>query len=171
MKWSATETKVEMLLHVLDEDIRHVEAVLTRLDTLRTLLIQRNDRGLAGLLDEIREQAESYAAHEQKRQALRTELAVQLGCRPRELTLSKLKGYLPGPHRTALAARQTRLRTLIAQLQREHMLTTLLIADCARFNRALRRALFGILGQGNVTYSPTGAAQPQGGAALMSLHL
>jgi hypothetical protein len=171
MGWSATERRIDVLLHVLDEDIRHVEAVLTRLDTLRTLLLKRDDKGLENLLEEIRQQADTYAAHEQKRQVLRGELAAELGCRPNDLTLSKLKGQLSGPHRTALAERQTRLRALIAQLQREHMLTTLLIADCARFNRALRRALFGLLGHENVTYRPTGAAQPQGGASLMSLQL
>jgi len=166
-----TETKIEMLLHLLDEDIRHVEVVLTRLDTLRTLLLKRDDKRLESLLEEIRQQADTYAAHEQQRQMLRGGLAAELGCRPNDLTLSKLKGQLSGPHRMALAERQTRLRALIAQLQREHMLTTLLIADCARFNRALRRALFGVLGHGNVTYRPTGATQPQGGASLMSLQL
>jgi hypothetical protein len=165
----AMETKVTALLEVLDADIRHVETVLTRLDALRALLIKRDDGGLESLLADIQRQGEARLANEQKRQALRGELAAQLGCRAKELTLSVLRGKLSGPNRTALAERQMRLKTLVEQLKREHTLTTLLIADCARFNRSLMRACFGLTGRGNLTYSPSGAAQPQSGAALMNL--
>ncbi len=165
----AMETKVTALLEVLDADIRHVETVLSRLDALRALLIKRDDGGLESLLEDIQRQGEARLANEQKRQALRGELAAQLGCRGDEVTLSTLKGELSGPNRTALAERQTRLKTLVEQLKREHTLTTLLIADCARFNRSLMRAFFGLTGRGNVTYSPSGAAQPQSGTVLMNL--
>jgi hypothetical protein len=165
----ATETKITALLDVLDADIRHVETVLLRLDALRALLIQRDEGGLECLLEDIQRQSEAHLANEQKRQALRRELAAQLGCRGEELTLSALKGKLSGPNRSALAERQTRLKTLVEQLKREHTLTALLIADCARFNRSLMRAFFGLTGRGNMTYSPNGAAQPQSGTALMNL--
>jgi hypothetical protein len=167
----ATETKVTALLEVLDTDIRHVETVLSRLDALRALLIRRDDEGLKCLLEDLQWQSEARLANERKRQALRGELAAQLGCRAEELTLSALKGKLPGPSRSAVAERQMRLKMLVEQLKREHTLTTLLLADCARFNRSLLRALFGLAGRGNVTYSSSGAAQPQGGAALMNLQL
>jgi hypothetical protein len=165
----ATETKITVLLDVLDADIRHVETVLLRLDALRALLIKRDEGGLECLLEDIQRQSEAHRANEQKRQALRGELAAELECREGELTLSVLKGKLSGANRSALAERQTRLRTLVEQLKREHTLTTLLIADCARFNRSLLRAFFGLTGRGHMTYSPSGTAQPQNGAALMNL--
>jgi hypothetical protein len=167
----ATERKVTALLEVLDADIRHVETVLSRLDALRALLIKRDDGGLECLLEDIRRQGEARLAHERQRQALRGELAAELGCRGEELTLSALQARLTGPSRTALAARQARLKTLVQQLQREHTLTMVLIADCARFNRSLLRAFFGLVGRGNTTYRASGVAQPPSGAALMNLQL
>jgi hypothetical protein len=163
------QTKITALLEVLDEDIRHVETALTRLDALRTLLIQRDERGLESLLEDIRRQGETHTVNERKRQTLRRELAAQLECQEGELTLSTLQGQLSGPSRSAVVARQTRLKTLAGQLRREYTLTTLLLADCARFNRSLMQAFFGQAGRGNVTYRPGGVAPPQSGAALMDL--
>jgi hypothetical protein len=163
------EAKVRLLLDVLDEDIRHVEGVLLRLDALRTLLVKRDDAGLERLLEEIHRQGEAYSDNEQKRQSLRRELAAQLGCRESDLTLSKLRGQLSGQSRTAIEERQARLKVLVEQLKREHKLTMLLIADCARFNRSLMRALFGAEGKGSMTYGPSGAAKHQTGTTLMSL--
>lgn len=165
------EARVRMLLTVLDEDIRHVETVLLRLDALRALLVKRDDMGLEQLLEEIRRQGETYADNEQKRQALRRELAAQLGCRESDLTLSKLRGRLSGQNRAAIEERQARLKSLVEQLKREYKLTTLLVADCARFNRSLMRALFGGDGKGSMTYGPSGAAKHQTGTTLMSLKL
>jgi flagellar biosynthesis/type III secretory pathway chaperone len=165
------EAKVRMLLDVLDEDIRHVETVLVRLDALRALLVKRDDGGLEKLLEEIHRQAETYADNEQKRQGLRRDLAVQLGCRESDLTLSRLREQISGHNRTAIEERQARLKSLVEQLKREHKLTTLLIADCTRFNRSLMRALFGAGDKGSMTYGPSGAAKHQAGTTLMSLQL
>jgi hypothetical protein len=63
------------------------------------------------------------------------------------------------------------LKSLVARLRREHMLTAVLVADCARFNRALLKAFLGPTGQWGVTYRPNGAAKPQANAATMSLQL
>jgi hypothetical protein len=69
----------------------------------------------------------------------------------------------------ALAERQTRLKVLIAQLKREHALTSLLIADCAKFNRSLLRVFFGPAGKAGTTYNAAGAAQHPTGAALVNM--
>jgi len=163
------ETTIQALLEVLDEDIRHVETVLSRLEALRALLIKRDDAGLEKLLEDIRRQAETYAANGQKRQSLRNDLAAHFGWNERDVTLSRLQGQLTGPSRAALMGRQARLKSLIEQLKREHTLTTVLLADCARFNRLLMQALFGVSGKGNMTYSPTGAAKHPSDMPLMSL--
>jgi hypothetical protein len=171
MALPTVETSVEALLDVLDEDIRHIEATLSRLDVLRTLLIKRDDKALEKLLDDIHRHSEAYAANEQRRQALRRDLAAALGCRERDLTLSKLREELSGPDCTALTERQVRLRSLVAQLKREYTLTGALVLDCARFNRSLMQAFFGPGGRSETTYSAGGVAKHKTGATLMSVRL
>lgn len=166
---ASIDDKAAELLDVLDEDIRHVEATLLRLDTLRSLLIKRDDAALEKLLEDIHRHSETHDATECRRQALRRDLAAELGWDPNDLTLSKLQARLAGSRRIALAQRQTRLNTLIAQLKREHTLTTLLLADCAKFNRSLLHAFFGPAGRAGTTYSPTGAAQQPAGMALLNM--
>jgi hypothetical protein len=169
MTSSATEIKVQALLAVLDEDIRHVETVLTQLEALRSLLVQRDDAGLERLLEASRQQAQVYAAHEQQRQDLRRDLAARFGWRECDVTLSKLQGRLSGPSRAAVAGRQARLKALVERLKREHTLTTVLLVDCARFNRLLLQALFGVSHKGTMSYSATGAAKHSTGRPLMNL--
>jgi hypothetical protein len=171
------ESKIMALLEVLDEDVRHLESALSRLDLLRSLLIRRENAALEQLLGDIQQQAEAYRAIEQKRQQLRKDLAADLGCTEGELTLSRLRKELTGPacseaqrrRAAAVAERQTRLRSLAAQLKREHTLTALLLRDAARFNRSLLRIFLGSMGRGCATYTPTGATQRDPGAALMSI--
>jgi hypothetical protein len=163
--------RVAALVDVLDEDIRHVEATLVQLDTLRGLLIKRDDRALETLLEEIHMRGEAYAATEYRRQELRRELAAELGRSEKDLTLSELLAQLTGPDRTALAERQKRLKVLIGQLKREHTLTSLLISDCAKFNRSLLHVFFGPAGKTGTMYSSTGAAQHPIGTALLNMRL
>ncbi|MBM4028538.1 MAG: hypothetical protein FJ280_24555 [Planctomycetes bacterium] len=165
------EARTARLLEVLDEDIRHLAGALRRLDTLRTLLIQRADDELETLLGEIRREAETRRVQEQQRQQLRRELAADLGCPEGQLTLSRLQGELTGPTRAALAERQARLRSLAAQLKQEYTLTVLLLRDCSRLNRSLLRIFLGSGDRGGATYSPTGTEKRPPGAALMSMEL
>jgi hypothetical protein len=165
------ETKTMALLEVLEADIRHVENVLSRLDTLRTLLIRREDAALEQLLGEVRQESDVYRGNEQKRQQLRRDLAAELGCTERELTLSKLQSHLTGWTRDAVADRQARLRALTGQLKRQYTLTVLLLRDCTRFNRSLLRAFFGSSGRGGTTYSATGTEKRSTPEALMNAKL
>ncbi len=171
------ESKITALLEVLDRDVRHLEVALSRLDLLRSLLIRRDNAALEQLLGDIRAQVEAYGVIEQERQHLRRDLALELGCTESELTLSRLKTELTGPacseaqrrRGAAVAQRQARLRSLAGQLRREYTLTGLLLRDVARLNRSLLRAFLGSGGRGCATYSPTGAAQRDPAAALMSI--
>lgn len=166
------------LLEVLDADIRHLDSMLARLNTLRTLLIRRDDPALEQLLYDIRLHAEAHEANEQKRQRLRRELAADLGCREGDLTLSRLQKELAGfatrdglDVQAALADRQARLRSLTEQLKREHALTMLLLRDAQRLNRSLLCAFLGSAGRGGMTYGPAGIEKHQTAAALISMKL
>jgi hypothetical protein len=165
----AAQVKVAALLEVLDEDIRHVESTMSRLNALRALLLKREDAALQKLLEEVRGHAEPYQANERKREQLRKDLAVDLGCEESALTLSKLAGEFAGHALgVALADRQARLRSLTAQLKREHTLTVLLVRDCIRFNRSLLHVFLGS-GGGGATYGATGATKHESNGTLMSL--
>jgi hypothetical protein len=167
---SGLDVKMEALLAVLDGDIVHVQTVLKQLDQLRCLLIRRDNAGLEKLLVDLASEAETHAAHEQERQELRQELAVELQCRPEQLTLSSLLCMLPDAHRPDVAERQKTLRLLIGRLRREHVLTTMLLADCARFNQSLLRVFFGQNARGAFCYDASGAAVRRPDAKLMSIH-
>jgi septal ring factor EnvC (AmiA/AmiB activator) len=164
-----TQVTMAALLEVLEADIRHLESTLARLNALRSLLIKREDAALQKLLEEVRGQADAYQMNERKREQLRQDLAADLGCAARELTLSKLAGALAGRAvGVALAERQVRLRFLTAQLKREYMQTVLLVRDCIRFNRSLLHVFLGS-GGGGATYSATGAAKHEINGTLMSM--
>lgn len=164
------ERKVDALLAALDEDIRHMESTLSQLDTLRGLIVKRDDTALEQLLHGLRQEAESRAAGVRKRESLRRDLADELGYDLSTMTLSVLKDALSGPQRQGVADRQAHLTSLIARLKREYTLTSALVTDCARFNRSLMRAFFGLEAQGQTTYSARGAAKHQPDATLVNLH-
>lgn len=170
MTSSQIETKVDALVTALDEDIRNTEATLSRLDELRTLIIKRDDAALEQLLNGLRHEAESRSPGIERREAIRKELAAELGCDIGTVTLSALKRVLRGPRRQAVADRQTRLKALIAQLKREYALTTALVVDCARFNRSLMRVFFGMDVKGKTTYNARGAVSQRTDANLVNLH-
>ncbi len=171
------ENKVTALLEVLDADVRHLESALSRLDLLRSSLVRRENAALERLLGDIQQQAEAYRAIEQERQQLRRDLALDLGCTEGELTLSRLRKELTARACTeaqrrlagVVADRQARLRSLAAQVRREHSLTALLLREVARFNQSLLRVFLGSADRGCATYSPTGTAHRDAGAALMSM--
>lgn len=161
--------KVEQLLGVLDEDIRHIQASLSRLDELRSLVVKRDDATLASLLENIRSEADDYAANESMRQTIRKDLADAVGCEVETMTLSRLETMLPEDVRAQVADRKARLRDLVNELRKEHLSTAMLLSECARFNSRLLRAVFGIGKTSSVTYSPTGATQRHPCAALVNL--
>jgi flagellar biosynthesis/type III secretory pathway chaperone len=164
------EMDVGALLDILDEDIRHVQTVLQRLDQLRSLLIKRDDAGLEELLAELALRSEAHAANEQKRQDLRREFAAHLACPIEQVTLSRLARLAPAAQRNDISERQKMLKSLIDRLRGEHALTTRLLADCSRFNQSLLRLFLGQSGRGAVSYGANGAPVRRADATLMSLH-
>jgi len=171
MTVSTAARKADELLEVLAEDIRHLETTLSTLDTLRGLLIKRDDAGLHELLVQIAHQADARAAMDRKRETLQAELAGALGYKGDRVTLSALQTLLPDDSRNRLIERQKRLKALASDLKREYRLTAMLVSDCARFNRSLMRIVFGLDGKDTLTYSSRGTMKQRANAALMSLHL
>lgn len=167
---SSAAAKVDALLGALDEDIRSTESTLSQLDVLRGLIIKRDDKALETLLHDLREEAEFRLAAIRRRETIRKELAEELGCDLRAMTLSALCRVLVDPQRQAVVDRQSRLKDLVARLKREYALTTALVADCARFNRSLMRVFFGQDHQGKATYNARGMVSRRANVSLVNLH-
>ena len=163
------ENKVDELLAVLDEDIRYIRDGLLQLNELRSSVIKRDDAALNRLLSTIRAKADSYAANESKRQALRKDLANALGCNVEQMTLTKLASRLPIEKKAQVAGKKVELRTLINDLKKEHLSTSMLLSECARFNSLLLRTIFDLGKTGTVTYRANGAANRQMDGTFVNL--
>ena len=170
MTSSTLEAKVDALLAVLDDDLRHTEDSISQLDTLRTLLIKRDEKALEHLLRDLQERGHAREDLDQRRQAMRQALADELSFDARDLTLTVLRKVLPGSLRSAVAERQTKLKAQIARLKREYRLTQALVLDCARFNQSLMRVFFGAAGERQTTYGATGAVRYGNDMAMVDLH-
>lgn len=163
------EEKIDELLVVLDEDIRNVRESLSRLDELRGLVVKRDEPALAGLLETIRGEADSYRSCELKRQSMRKELGVILGCEVEQVTLSRFEGILAGEKKAQVAKRKAELRSLTGKLKKEHLKTTMLLSDCARFNGALLRGVLELGRTGAITYTSAGSTQAQAETGFVNL--
>jgi len=169
------QDRFDELLGVLDEDARHIEETLLRLDELRGLVVKRDDANLANLLERIEAEAAGRSAHELKRQSVRRKLApIYRGASAEEMTLSRLESesVLPEGTRVQVAMRREKLRSLVEELRKEYAATVLLLADCARFNRLLLESIFELgkpVPMLGIVYGADGAARRQSGANLVNL--
>lgn len=153
------EDKIDELLHVLETDIQHIQENLSRLNELRSSVIKRNEADLKKLLENIRAESDGCRKHELQRTRLRKELASALDCDLEEMTLSKLETILSGEKRIELAAKKAELKALAGRLKREHLSTTMLLSDCARFNRQLLKCIFDLGNMGIVYYDSKGSTK------------
>ncbi len=163
------ENKVDQLMDVLDRDIQHVQDTLSRLNELRGLVIKRDDASLGKLLESIRSETDSYKDIESKRQSLREELAIALGCDIGQMTLSRLEAELSGGKKAGVTERRAKLQTLAGKLKKEHLRTTMLLSDCARFNGVLLKSVLELGQAGTITYSPSGSTERQTDSAFVNL--
>jgi hypothetical protein len=165
------ENKVEELLVVLDEDIRQIEQNLSRLNELRSLVIKRDDVALGRLLERIQAESDDSRSHELKRQSIRKELANALGWSFEQMTLSALEASLTNNKKDQVTKRKMKLVALIKELKKEHLSTTLLLSECARFNRMLLKSVFNLGSTGTIHYGSNGATREQTDMSLVNLQL
>ena len=163
------EDKVDELITVLDRDIQHIEESLSIFNELRSLVVKRDDAALHELLENIQFKSNGYKENELKRQSLREELATVLECSLEEMTLSRLEAELFGEKKTEVTERRTKLQTLTGQLKKEHLSTSMLLSDCARFNSMLLTSVLELGQTGTITYGPRGSAERQINLAFVNL--
>ena len=163
------ENKVDELLACLDTDVRHIQEKLSQLNELRSLVVKRDDAALGKLLESIQVKSDSYKSNESNRQAIRKELANILGHGLEQMTLSALEASLPDAKREQVNRMKTKLKSLTEELKKEHLSTTLLLSECARFNSLLLRSVFDLGQTGAVYYNSNGAARRQVDTAFVNL--
>lgn len=161
--------QVRRLIQTLDRDIVQIQRSLTLLESLRALVIKRDEAGLSALLSEVRQQNRSTGQSDTQRQRLREHLGTLLGYPSGALTLSQLLGHLSGTLHAEVSQKRAELQQLLEQLQRQWELTSLLLKDCARLNRRLLNTLFAQTGSG--TYGPGGMQQSLTQAPLVNLSI
>ena len=163
------EDKVDELLACLDKDSQHIEESLLLLNKLRSLVIKRDDRGLGKLLEIIHAESNSYKKNESKRQMIRKELANALGWKTEEMTLSALEANLPKGKKTQITKIKTKLMSLVVELKKEYLSTTLLLYECARFNNQLFKSIFDLGKTGAIYYNSNGMTKRQTEMAFVNL--
>jgi flagellar biosynthesis/type III secretory pathway chaperone len=148
---------IRSLIQTLDIDIVQIRHSLTLLESLRVLVIKRDESGLSALLSEVRQQNRSNGRCENQRQVLRERLGAMLGYERGSMTLSHLLGHVSGPLHDEVSQKRAQLQHLLEQLQEQWELTHVLLRDCARLNRRLLNAIFSQTGSS--TYGPGGLRQ------------
>ncbi|MHC4395223.1 MAG: flagellar export chaperone FlgN [Planctomycetota bacterium] len=161
--------KIDELLAVLDEDIKHIQDSLLRLDELRSLLIKPSNESLDSLLESIRADSDGYAVNESKRQSIQRELAAELGFGVGQMNLSRIEAHLMGQKKDQVISKKIKLRSLTEELRKEHLSTAMLLSDCARFNGLLLRTIFDFGKTGTVYYNSNGSTKRQSGTAFVNL--
>ena len=163
------ENKVDQFLAVIDGDIQLTRKTLARLDQLRSLVIKRDDAGLSKILSDIQAESGSYRDNELKKQSIRYELGMALGCRLEQVTLTMLEAELSGEKKAEVSRTKSCLQMLGEELKKEYSSTAMLLSECARFNRVLLKNIFEFSQRGMVTYNPKGSAERQGNSAFVNL--
>lgn len=164
------EEKVDGLLDALDKDVEHIQQSLSRLNELRSLAIKRDEAALCKLLEGIQADSQDYRSHELNRQEIRKELAVAVGCSFEQMTLSRLENQLPAEKWARVRRRKEQLSTLTSKLRMEHLSTTMLLQELARFNRLLLNSILDFGKSGTVTYDSNGATSRDTDTAFVNLH-
>jgi flagellar biosynthesis/type III secretory pathway chaperone len=166
-KQMTIESLADRLLETLDREAAHLRIITDHLASLSRLVLKRDEAALYGLLEEVREEAANRSRSENARGELTTALAAAIGCRPSEITLSMLEKHVSRQQEQQLRKRGANLRLLVADLQKQHYSTSMLLCEMIRINRTL---LAGITGSSNgVTYGRGGQAKWSGSDNILSV--
>ncbi|MBW8014777.1 MAG: flagellar protein FlgN [Planctomycetes bacterium] len=161
---------IDPLIDVLERDIEHIDSTLEMLDQLRGMIIKRDDKSLNLLLEKARIKTEKYASVENRRQAIRKELARIWGCEMKEMTLTKLIQILEPERSEQIRETKEKLERLLARFKTEHLSTFMLLSECSRFNEVMLSALLNGR-RDEATYNRQGSMKWQKKQSIVNLQL
>lgn len=165
------EDKINELIVVLDIDIAHLQESLLRLNDLRMLVIKRDSDNLGKLLLMIESSTNSHKENEQRRQQICQYLAEAVGIESKYVTLADIEQMIDVPMKMEVNRRRLKLNVLAAELKRDHLSVSMLMADCARINRMLLDTIFGGGKGREISYSANGGARRENNINFMSMEL
>ena len=161
---------IDPLIDVLERDIEHIDSTLGILDQLRGMVIKRDDKSLNLLLEKVRLKTVKYANVENRRQAIRKELARLWGCETKEMTLTRLIQILPPERSEQVRQTKERLEHLLSKFKAEHLSTFMLLSECSRFNEVMLSALLNGK-RDESTYNRQGSMKWQKNQSIVNLQL
>ncbi|MGD2094929.1 MAG: hypothetical protein PVH77_07990 [Phycisphaerales bacterium] len=165
------EDKIDELLACLDKDSQYMQKNISQLNKLRSLVIKRDDAGLGRLLEIIKTESNNYQKHESERHKIREKLANAFGCNAKQITLSALETTVPKEKKNQIKITKEKLMSLIIELKKEYLSTTLLLSECTRFNNKLLKSIFDFGKNEMVYYNSNGATKRQTDTAFVNLQL
>ena len=132
---------VDELVKMLDREIDLLDLRCIQLAGLSRASIDRDDEAMEALLVEIENTQFRQESTDRELDSIRRGLANLLGWPVSQTRLGALATVLSGTRRDAVAARRDQIAALIEQLTRQHMATSLVVAESARINRMLLESL------------------------------
>lgn len=163
------DEKIDELLCILDKDAERLRVSLLRLDELRALLVKRDEKALARLLENIRMEIDGHKDLEDRRQLIRQELAIILKCDFSQVTLTRLASEVDGEKSERITSKKAELQSLATRLKEEHLRTMMLLSDCSRINSVLLNGILNFTRTGTVTYSNNGKAKRHSETAFVNM--
>lgn len=162
------EPVVEELLAVLDEEMDLLDLKRSQLAQLSEALLRSDNQAVEDLLVRIEQAQKVQVTLDLRLKGLRETFAAALGCSERELNLSRLVAELPQEQAAAVTGRRRQVARKVEQFRRQHMQTTILLAECSRITGMLLDSLLPA-GEAVVTYGAGGADHWRAGGGLLDM--
>jgi hypothetical protein len=159
------------LLEVLSVDAGFIQGTIDKLELLRELVIKRDDKGLANLMEQIKSESRVYSQNVKKRLELRGKVAVMLGWPAEDVRLSKLEPVLPEDMKQRVFELRQNLQELSVRIKSEISGTSMMLRELARFNSMVLNAILGGNKNPEITYSSSGIKNQKRSSGLVNMRL
>jgi len=138
----AMDELIRRLIEALDEEIAHLDRRRVQLRNLADCIVERDERGLERLLEEIEGAMARQAELDDRLEAVRSNIADALWDRPGRLTVGGIVESLDEPARSRLAGRRRQAIEAVEAFQQQHLHTSVLLLESVRVNRMMLEAVF-----------------------------
>ena len=167
----STESLIDELLAILDEEIELLEQKRSQLANLSEALVSTDDAATEALLKLIEQTEHTQTRVDLKLQGVRKTLAGVFGYDDaKALRLSVLVTELPDAQASAVNDRRERLAQQVGNLRRQHLQTAMLLIECSKVNRMMMECLLPA-GEAVTTYDATGTNLWRNGVGLVDKEL
>lgn len=161
-----TQSLVDELIAVLDEQISMLELRQSQLETLTDAITERCEETLSRLLNEIEQTQRYQETADVKLRAIRQTLGEFYHCDTEKIKLSMLAQYMDQSDRLAVEYRRQQIILLTGKLRRKHTQAVAQLVESARVNNMMLESLFPS-SETVTTYDASGTESWKSGTALV----